>query len=53
MRFDRTSLAKRLHFFMHRRCIEIDDPVGQKHSHLAGGCPKMLAFWGEDEVRNE
>ena len=40
-------------FFMHRRCSEINDPVGQKHSRLAGGCPKMLAFWGEDEVRNE
>ena len=49
----RTSLAKRLYFFMHRRCSEINDPVGQKHSRLTGGCPKMLAFWGEDEVRNE
>ena len=47
MRFDRTSLAKRLHFFMHRRCIEINDPVGQKHSRLAGGGAPKCSHFGE------
>ena len=43
----RTSLAKRLHFFMHRRCSEINDPVGQKHSRLAGGGAPKCSHFGE------